>query len=75
MTDAEQSEVKRVIGLLGGPTKAGKLFGISKSAVSQWPKNGIPDGWMMVLRLTRPDIFKKQSRSSANRTEAAAATH
>lgn len=57
MTDAEQSEAKRVVSLLGGPTKAGKLFGISKGAVSQWHENGIPNSRMMFLRLARPDIF------------------
>lgn len=57
MTNEEQSEAKRVIALLGGPTKTGKLFGISKGAVSQWHENGIPDSRMMFLRLARPDIF------------------
>lgn len=44
----------------GGATKAAAEFGITRSAVHQWPKDGsIPGKWLLHLYLKRPDIIKK----------------
>jgi hypothetical protein len=44
----------------GGATKAAAEFGITRSAVHQWPKDGsIPGKWKLHLYLKRPDIIEK----------------
>lgn len=57
MTTTENDEANRVIEALGGPSKLGALLDISKSAVSQWKKNGIPKSQMRYLRQAHPDAF------------------
>ena len=56
-----------IIDLLGGPTKVGKLCGVTPNAVSQWRKNNIPYAQFVFLAatlekeshglITRQDIF------------------
>lgn len=57
MTSTESVEANRVIEALGGPSEAGAKLGISKSAVSQWRKNGVPKTQMKYLRVAHPEIF------------------
>ena len=40
----------------GGPTKVAAIFGITKSAVSQWP-DPIPEARVFELKGRRPDLF------------------
>lgn len=61
MTTTETDEANRVIEALGGPSKLGALLDISKSAVSQWKKNGIPKSQMRYLRNAHPEVFKGSS--------------
>ena len=51
-------EDSRIIDALGGTDKAAALCGLSKSAISQWRKRGIPDAWRMYLQKIRPAAFK-----------------
>jgi predicted transcriptional regulator len=48
---------KRVIDNLGGTAKVAELLGLTKSAVSQWKKRGIPAAWVMYLKKVRPKAF------------------
>lgn len=75
MTDEKQIEARRVVAALGGPTKASKLFGISKGAVSQWHTNGIPNSWMQCIRAQRPDIFSFGPAANSKRKSALKPTH
>lgn len=58
MESTETVDADLVIANLGGPSKAGALLGISKSAVSQWRVNGIPRMQLKYLRLAHPEVFK-----------------
>ena len=40
----------------GGPTKVAEIFGITKSAVSQWP-DPIPEARVFELKGRRPELF------------------
>lgn len=53
----ETIPAEKVIRELGGPAKIAKLCDITRSAVCQWKKNGIPKGQLNFLRLARPDVF------------------
>lgn len=44
----------------GGPTKVAQIFGITKSAVSQWP-DPIPEARVFELKGRRPDLFEQPS--------------
>lgn len=47
------------INLLGGTSKVANLCGISKGAVSQWKKNGIPLAQCNYLKTKFPKEYKK----------------
>ena len=47
-----------IIDRLGGTQSTADLCEISKGAVSQWRKNGIPKPREMYLRLARPEAFQ-----------------
>lgn len=47
-----------VIRRLGGTTKTAALCEVSKSAVSQWLKNGIPKAQLKYLKAVRPSAFE-----------------
>lgn len=47
----------KIIDLLGGTNSVAELCNVTKGAVSQWRKDGIPDARMMYLKLLRPDVF------------------
>jgi len=57
MSTTELDAAKQVILLFGGTTKTAALCDISKSAVSQWMKNGIPRAQLKYLKALRPDLF------------------
>lgn len=42
--------------LTGGPSAAARIFGITPSAVSQWP-DPIPEARVFELKGRRPDLF------------------
>lgn len=75
MDDDKKAEARRVVKELGGPTKVGKLFGISKGAVSQWHTNGIPNPWMRCIRAQRPDLFKAGAEPKTKRISQAKPPH
>jgi len=58
MKPSDVAETNRIIAALGGPSKAGRLLGISKSAVSQWRKNGVPKTQLKYLRVAHPQVFQ-----------------
>lgn len=47
-----------IIDRLGGTVKAAQLCDVSKAAVSQWRRNGIPKARLMFLRIAKPDVFE-----------------
>ena len=47
-----------IIDRLGGTVKVAELCEVTKAAVSQWRKDGIPNARLMYLRLARPDVFE-----------------
>lgn len=61
MEDSE-IDVRDVLERLGGATSTARLCNVTKSAVSQWLKNGIPPARLMFLRLARPDVFGNDRR-------------
>ncbi|MYM31508.1 hypothetical protein GTP58_24550 [Duganella sp. CY15W] len=58
MSSSEAAEANRIIDALGGPSKAALLLGITKSAVCQWRKNGVPKTQLKYLRLAHPQVFQ-----------------
>lgn len=46
-----------VIRRLGGTAKTAALCEVTKSAVSQWIKNGIPKAQLKYLKAVRPSVF------------------
>ena len=54
-----------VIDRLGGPCKLARMCEVTKGAVSQWRKSGIPNARLMYLRLLRPDVFVKNEQRDA----------
>lgn len=65
MESTEKIDADKLIAYLGGPTKAGALLGISKSAVSQWRVNGVPKMQEKCLRLTHPGAFIVPAKKAA----------
>jgi hypothetical protein len=47
----------KIIDLLGGTNAVADLCKVTKGAVSQWRKDGIPSARRMYLLLLRPDVF------------------
>jgi hypothetical protein len=47
-----------VIDALGGTVEVSRMCNVTKGAVSQWRKNGIPEPRLMYLKLARPDVFE-----------------
>lgn len=57
-------DTNKIIDKLGGTNSVAVLCApITKGAVSQWRKNGIPDGWLKYLKAIRPDVFVEQKAS------------
>ena len=54
-----------IIDRLGGTVKVAELCEVTKAAVSQWRKEGIPNARLMYLRLARPDVFDPQQDQKA----------
>ena len=50
-------DANTIINRLGGTQAAADLCRISKGAVSQWRRDGIPEARLMFLKLARPDVF------------------
>ena len=48
-----------VIDLLGGTNKVAAICDIKPPSVSEWRKNGIPDGWRRFFELRNPEVFEK----------------
>jgi hypothetical protein len=57
--------------LTGGPSAAARIFGITPSAVSQWP-DPIPEARVFELKGRRPDLFEQLSPLSASEAPAPA---
>ena len=47
----------KVIDAIGGTDKTASLVGLTKAAISQWRKRGIPSAWEKYLRKIRPKAF------------------
>lgn len=52
-------EAKQLIQLLGGNAKTAALCEVTRSAVSQWVKNGIPRAQLRYIKAVRPDVFSE----------------
>lgn len=61
----EQPDPATVIAKIGGNAKTAELCGVTRGAVSQWLRNGIPHAHLNFLRLARPDAFKADRRAKA----------
>lgn len=49
-------DASKIIRALGGATKLASLIGVGRSAVSMWPRNGIPARyWLTVARAAAAD--------------------
>lgn len=46
-----------IIDQLGGTNSVALMCKVTKGAVSQWRKDGIPEARVMYLKLLRPDVF------------------
>lgn len=62
-----------IINLLGGTNSVAQLCEVTKGAVSQWRKDGIPDARMMYLKLLRPDVFGTAPSSESTEPQQEAA--
>lgn len=47
----------KIIDSLGGTNTVADMCNVTKGAVSQWRKDGIPEARLMYLKLLRPDVF------------------
>lgn len=54
----DQYDAKQVIEAFGGTTATARLCNITKGAVSQWVRNGIPQPRLMFLKVKRPKVFR-----------------
>lgn len=61
-----------IIERLGGTQAVASLCQVTKGAVSQWRKDGIPAAREMYLRLLRPDVFGASADSKTTPTKEAA---
>ncbi|HQS59751.1 MAG: hypothetical protein B7Y56_03130 [Gallionellales bacterium 35-53-114] len=52
----------KIIDDLGGTNAVAEICNVTKGAVSQWRKEGIPDSRLMYLKLLRPDIFSSPDK-------------
>ena len=50
--------------LTGGPSGAARIFGITPSAVSQWP-DPVPEARVFELKGRRPDLFPAAAAEGA----------
>lgn len=48
-----------IIERLGGNAKTAALCEVTKGAISQWLRNGIPRTQLKFLKLARPDVFEQ----------------
>jgi hypothetical protein len=53
--------------LTGGPSAAARIFGITPSAVSQWP-DPIPEARVYELRGRRPELFELKPPAASGDT-------
>lgn len=67
MTNATTLEPEEVIERLGGNARTAEFFEVTPGAVSQWLQNGIPKDKIKILKLARPDIFRKHNISRSPR--------
>ncbi len=58
-------DANTIIDRLGGTSKVAAICGRTKSAVSQWRRNGIPEAWERFLRTQHPEAFGEQYESPA----------
>lgn len=72
MTDKSTSPA-RIIQALGGNAKTAKLCEVTRSAVSQWVKNGIPRAQLKYLQAVRPEAFADALSTHCRTTDIAAA--
>lgn len=49
--------------------KVARLCSVTKGAVSQWRRDGIPEARLMYLRLLRPDVFAAVDAESQLKSE------
>jgi len=64
------SQVSSLIDALGGTTKVAALCEVTKGAVSQWRKNGIPRDQLKFLRVVRPEVFSGSAIEAHEKQEA-----
>lgn len=51
-----EEDATSIIRLLGGPTKLASLIGAKRSAISNWPRSGIPAAyWPAIARVAAQD--------------------
>lgn len=62
MSEIKGPPAKELIALIGGNGEMAKLCNVSKSAVSQWIANGVPESRVMFLKLARPKAFASLKR-------------
>lgn len=65
-------DANTIIDRIGGTSKVATLCGRTKSAVSQWRRNGIPEGWEHFLRATCPDAFAASASADSSEHHEAA---
>lgn len=53
-----------IIENLGGTVKTAELCGLTKGAVSQWRKSGIPRGWLKFIEVARPDAIPVETEAA-----------
>lgn len=61
----------KIIDDLGGTNAVAEICNVTKGAVSQWRKEGIPDSRLMYLKLLRPEIFASANSELGPAREAA----
>lgn len=57
---------EQVISALGGTVATARLCRVTKGAVSQWRRNGIPPARELYLRAIRPDVFRSKLNPQSN---------
>lgn len=55
----DQVDSRKLIKLLGGVSRVAEMWDVTRGAVSQWNKNGVPGDFIKFLRVARPDVIQK----------------
>ena len=63
---------EKIIDRIGGTSRVAEMCEVTKSAVSQWRRNGIPLGHMKFLRVVRPDAFDEVDSTESSAAKAVA---